>query len=143
MQRQDISRLAATTCLVPGCSCGLEQDRHALGPEAICQAHFRLASQPTRGLLLNSWKRLERLERCWANDQMFEQIRSRGRYLQFCAVLEAAHAHLNWAWEHLKQEIFAALTCESDEARVAPSGPAVCQAAPAGGVVATAFARPG
>jgi hypothetical protein len=94
-----------TKCCIPGCSRGNAD--HA-GPEewdGFCAEHLLLASAASRALLRSARTRLERLERSWDEDEIFEAIAARGRYLRFCALIEAVHDHVDRAWERVKSEI--------------------------------------
>jgi len=88
------------TCCVPDCGCRVSDRGAAIGPETICSGHFRLASAPARA-------RLEKLQSSWESDEIFERVTARGRYPQFCALIAAAHDHVDRAWENLKLEIMA------------------------------------
>jgi len=95
------------TCCVPDCGCRVSDRGAAIGPETICSGHFRLASAPARARLDRARARLEKLQSSWESDEIFERVTARGRYPQFCALIAAAHDHVDRAWENLKLEIMA------------------------------------
>jgi hypothetical protein len=99
--------IRSNECCVPGCVGGRAHD---LPPqtEGLCAEHVLLASVRSRGLLLSAARRLTRLQRSWEDDAVFEAVAARGRYLAFCALLEAAHDHVDRAWERVRSEVLGA-----------------------------------
>ena len=69
-----------TRCCIRGCTRG---EAGEIGPracEGICAEHWLLASAASRRLLRGAEARLERLQRSWDDDEVFEAIVARGRY---------------------------------------------------------------
>jgi hypothetical protein len=106
------SPAAWNNCHIRECTCGIREGWFAHGPEQICPEHFNLASPSTRRLFMSARNRLERIEAGRASEAVFEGIVARGRYLQFCGLIEAAHDHLDWAWERVKREVGASVADE-------------------------------
>ena len=92
-------------CHVRGCACSSSDGWFVHGPEHICPEHLSRASASARQLFTSARNRLEQIERSRASEPVFEGIVARGRYLQFCGLIEAAHDHVDWAWERVKREI--------------------------------------
>jgi hypothetical protein len=97
-----------TRCCIRGCTRG---EAGEIGPracEGICAEHWLLASAASRRLLRGAEARLEQLQRSWDDEEIFETIVARGRYLQFCVLIEAAHDYVDRARERVKAEIIGA-----------------------------------
>lgn len=92
-------------CHVRGCTCVSQEGWLVHGPEQICSEHFGRASLSARRLFMSARNRLERIEAGRASEAVFERIVARGRYLQFCGLIETAHDHLDWAWDRIKREV--------------------------------------
>jgi len=97
-----------TKCCIPGCPCGQAGESAPQAREGICAEHLLLASAASRRLLRGAEARLERLQRSWDDDEVFEAIVARGRYLQLCTLIEAAHDRVDRARERVKAEIIGA-----------------------------------
>ncbi len=95
---------AAITCCLPACPNEGIAGALTDGCEALCEEHFLMASPASRRALGRALTRLHRLEQSWGCEETFQRIVTRGRYLQFCALLEAAHDAVDRAWARVKLE---------------------------------------
>jgi len=98
---------APMTCCVPNCPHQGVAGLFAHGCEALCEGHYVMASTTSRKALDRARARLRRLQESWDQNETFEKIAARGRYLQFCALLEAAHDRVDRAWARIKLEALA------------------------------------
>jgi hypothetical protein len=103
-----MSMSTSTQCSVPGCGRPTANDVPRQTGDGLCPDHFSLASVRSRGLWQSAAKRLARLQRSWEDDRIFDEITARGRYLAFCALLEAAHDHVDRAWARVRAQVLAA-----------------------------------
>jgi hypothetical protein len=94
-------------CCVPGCGHDRAPDFPRCTREGACAEHFSLAAPQARRLLHSAARRLACLQRSWDDEEVFEAIAVRGRYLAFCALLESAHDRVDRAWERVRSEILA------------------------------------
>jgi hypothetical protein len=101
--------MGSRQCCVPGCAGNRARGLPGQIGEGLCALHFSLASPPSRTLLQSAARRLAGLQRSWENGATFDAVAARGRYLAFCAVLEAAHARVDRAWDRVRAEVLAAL----------------------------------
>lgn len=96
--------MESTRCCIPGCENRTPPDLAADAVYGLCSAHRELVSGNSRALLRSAARRLVRLERSWGDPKVFHAIASRGRHLAFCALLRAAHEHVERAWQRVRIE---------------------------------------
>ena len=95
----------AMRCCVSGCPHGCAEWCPPVGCEGVCDEHLGLAPEPALRTLRHARRRLDRLERGFADPAVFDQVFARGKYLQFCAVIETAQSRVETAWGAVKQDI--------------------------------------
>jgi hypothetical protein len=100
-------------CCVSGCPHFCADRCPPVGCEALCDDHLGLAREPALQTLLHARRRLDRLERGFADPKVFDQVFSRGKHLQFCALIETAQSRVDTAWEALKRDVLSRISNET------------------------------
>ncbi len=92
-------------CCIADCRKPAVEPYASLADEGICADHLKMAGKSAFQALTNAKKCVEALERRFANQAVFDRAWKRGRYLQFCGLIESAHHRCDSAWAALKHDI--------------------------------------
>ena len=92
-------------CCIADCRNPAAEPNEPLVCEGICSDHLKMASRPALRALAHAKRRVAALERSFADSDTFDRVWKRGRYLQFCGLIESAHDRCDRARIALKREI--------------------------------------
>jgi hypothetical protein len=92
-------------CCVPGCFNRCVATCPTLANEGICEDHLNLASEGAIRTFNHVCVCLDALEQSFADEDVCARVWARGRYLQFCLLIERAQDRVDTAWRLLKDDI--------------------------------------
>ena len=92
-------------CCIADCRNPAAEPNEPLVCQGICSDHLKMASRPALRALAHAKRRVAALERSFADSDTFDRVWKRGRYLQFCGLIESAHDRCDRACRALEREI--------------------------------------
>jgi hypothetical protein len=95
-------------CCVPGCAHSAARVTLPECVEAMCEAHYALASPAAQARRARREDRLRALQQIWDDDAYFDRLVASGKYLKMCSVLSLAAENAEQAWSEIKAEVLAA-----------------------------------